>query len=905
MAVDAGPVASSPLRQVLRREEGPSSEVLEVLDVATNQTYRNMHLVSFQPITKALLSASEKAAERYIGMFQLTYEAAGTARRIRVSYEMSDTQVNRLIALRTLQEVAIRPDMPTGTSIAAADWKPRPTAIVGGAASSVSLALANLAGIYQIPQISGTSSATALEDKLAAPYFSRTYPTNQADAEALMVYYKSIGVTHFGLIFGRDLYGQGFGQAVIQAAARHDIEIKFFAYEIVKDGFQPLKEGLQFLASTKVRYFFAVLHYESYKAAFREAYNLGIMGHPGYVWTLGDNNAELTTDDFTLDNETESDIAKAIHGVGVLLPGIEIHPVIADVMTNQFKTNQQLQRDFVAAHQSNLHHYFDDINFANNSMLPSFYAGMVYDAAMTAMLAACDIQDTGYFSSEQLLDAMRQQAFQGATGYVTFNNITGTRDLLGLRYTITNVLVAEESQQLTPGRIHFNATKRIGVEFPSDVIDLGEGPFIFSDNSATPPEALPPREVNLNLIPKGVQAFGWSLAAFIIVLSLRCMVFTYWNRDKRAVKAHQPEFLFIISFGCLLLACAVIPMSFQEPISQSVLDRACMSQLYLVCLGFCVSFSALYCKLYRINKLLKGAKNFRRVKVDVKDVLYPLVIMVTLNLVVLICWQVLDPLTWRRLPTKESQDGFGRDTSTYAQCSSINRHSEVIFGCLLFAINFVALLSANWEGYQGRNLPSQFNEAGRIAMSMFFLIESVLLGMPILLVVQNDPTGAFHMASRGGSVSLPFTLIRSGFDGGGECTHCLGNESFLRFSPVAWIILAKATPSAKSSKRRDAIIQGRHPRDGEALRPKSSTRSLLHRSGRDSTSAKNAAPVLEGTPGEEERQKEPIEVESSDAESFADEGLGFPAHPSDEQHNNEAVDVKTSAHDTFENEGIL
>ncbi|CAB9522237.1 acid type B receptor subunit 1 [Seminavis robusta] len=728
------------------------SEIVEVLDPGTNATYRVAHLLGLMIITIP--------PQRILSMYHVTYEAAGfvaamhlnernssivpdLAERmkgcdIKFTYEMADSQYNRLVALKTVQQVATRPDMKPGHTYSSDQWMPRPTAMIGAAASSISLAVANLAGIYQIPQISASSSATALDNKVAAPYFSRTYPTNQADAEALMIYFKSLGVTHFGCIYMRDLYGSSFGQAVVSAAAEHGIEIYFTAFEAGDD--QSLKEGLQYLKSTQVRYFFAVVYVDLSETVFREGYNMGIMGHPGYTWLLGDSSSYLASGDHTVDLATESDIAKAINGVGVILPGIDIHPNLQQIMEHDFRTNQQLQQDFVAAHQPNLHRFFKELDF--ETMKTSIFVGMAYDAVISVGLAACQ-QSERFFSPEQLRTGIRQQAFHGATGYVTFNNFTGTRDLLGLRYTITNVVVADDDQQVTPGRISFDATARTAIEFPSQVVDLGLGPYVYTDNTTTTPPALPHVDVDMNFIPRGIQAFGWGLMTFIIVLSACCIAFAQHYRTKQTVAAAQPAFLMMISSGCLLMATAILPMSLQEPIPESGLDIACMSQLYLVCIGFCVSFSALFCKLYRINKLQQGASQFRRVTIDVKDVMYPLVIMVMLNLAVLVAWTVADPLKWDRREPEHARDEFNRTIASYAVCSSSNETFGKVFGTLLFAINFVALALANWESYKGQKLPSHVNETRRIAFSMFFLIEACLLGIPILLVVQSNSTGSF------------------------------------------------------------------------------------------------------------------------------------------------------------------
>ena len=384
-------------------------------------------------------------------------------------------------------------------------------------------------------------------------------------------------------------------------------------------------------------------------------------------------------------------------------------------------------------------------------MVPSSYVSLVYDAVMTMGISACQ-QKQRFFTSDQLLETIRHQSFDGASGYVTFNNVTGTRDSVGLRYTITNVLLNRTNNAdndiggVGDGRIRFNAKKRIAIEFsPDHAIDNfdNNGPYIFADDTINIPPALPPVDVDMNLIHDGVRYFGWILMGAIILSSLCCCCFAYIFRDATPVKIAQPAFLMLISTGCFIMSLSIVPLSFQEPLSPTLLDVGCMAQLYLFSFGFVLSFSALYCKLNRVNTLLKSARQFRRLKVDVRDVMSPLIKLLTVNSIVLLSWTFIDPLRWTRHDIPNSLDVSGRITATYATCSGKRVLIEKIFYILFFAVNFVALVIANHESYKGRNLPTAYNEARGIVTCMFFLLETLVIGLPVLFSVKDDPTGGF------------------------------------------------------------------------------------------------------------------------------------------------------------------
>ena len=65
----------------------------------------------------------------------------------------------------------------------------------------------------------------------------------------------------------------------------------------------------------------------------------------------------------------------------------------------------------------------------------------------------------------------------------------------------------------------------------------------------------------------------------------------------------------------------------------------------------------------------------------------------------------------------------------------------------LGVFNFAAVLLANYESYRTRKIPSDFNESFYLTLSMFCILESFLLGVPILFLGYRSPTVFFVVAS--------------------------------------------------------------------------------------------------------------------------------------------------------------
>ena len=198
-------------------------------------------------------------------------------------------------------------------------------------------------------------------------------------------------------------------------------------------------------------------------------------------------------------------------------------------------------------------------------------------------LAACSIEKD-FFTNKELFEAMTYYQFEGASGNVSLDHTTQTRDFRSVRYAMMNML--NVGQGPTPGKIKFKA----GVSMYYDlsradpVIDVA--PFIFADNTTTPPLPLPAIEVKQNLINGSLIAVCLTLCAITILTALGWICFTWYYRKARFVRGSQPPFLYMLCVGVIIMAISIIPMSLQEPVPNPSLNIACMAQLWLFSAGF-------------------------------------------------------------------------------------------------------------------------------------------------------------------------------------------------------------------------------------------------------------------------------------------------------------------------------
>lgn len=239
-------------------------------------------------------------------------------------------------------------------------------------------------------------------------------------------------------------------------------------------------------------------------------------------------------------------------------------------------------------------------------------------------------------------------------------------------------------------RTHYYDTRWIAVENTS---------LVFNDGTETILQDLPDQIVDYNYIGLGLRAAGLAMSALVVTMSIGLSGWTFSKSKTRIVKASQPIFLFIICFGTLLMGASVIPLSLDDGVvSEQGASVACASFPWLLSLGWCISFSALFSKTKRINAIFHNPK-FRRVKVEARDVMRPMLVLLVLNVALLATWTAVAPLEWQREIT--SVDDYGRASESQGQCSSDN---PLPFFIPLVIINLGALGYAIMQAYVARKI---------------------------------------------------------------------------------------------------------------------------------------------------------------------------------------------------------
>lgn len=584
-----------------------------------------------------------------------------------------------------------------------------------------------------MPIISNHASSPSLDDASTHPDLTLLYPTDSGDSTAVVAWFSLLGATHFACLYVRDEFGIAFNLAVTAEAILANMTVVSVPYDQGATR-EDIRITLSILAKTNVRYVFLVSFGITTTDILQEASRAGVSGDDGYVWLL----QELSN--FEMKKDEDESLIRAMAGIGRIERHVPQNPKFYDFMTD-FQFNLELQKDAIAwmSHEVDPTFFEEDFAFSTNAPLVSAYTAFSYDAFMTIGLGACSIKKD-FPTQAEMRGAIPSLDFEGVTGRVHFDPVTGSR-IGGQKYSIFNVFRESETD-----------TDVVFAERLSIIVDIGSmnakpeiivvEPFVFADGTAQAPDPLPPQTENMNLITTTSLCIGLAFMSLVMLAAIFLFAFTCKHRKVGVIRMSQPEFLLLLCVGAFIMASSIIPMSLQEPVPG--LDIACMASVWLFSIGFVASFSSLFCRMWRLNRLMDSSQVYRRIVVRAQDVLYPIVILMGLNVILLTTWSILDPLRWTRRPLGYSSvDEFGRMGESIATCSSLNKTTETIFYALYFAINFSAVLFANYQSYLARNIRTEFNESYYVAIAMATMGEAALIGIPVLVLLRNSPSAYF------------------------------------------------------------------------------------------------------------------------------------------------------------------
>lgn len=173
---------------------------------------------------------------------------------------------------------------------------PPPAAVVGAFRSSVTLPLAILSGVNDIPQVSHGATSIEFDDKDQYPLFGRTVTSSIGEAKVAVEFFKSIKSTHVAILFVTGAYGSALQKAFQDAANDANIVTESVALPFYTDqgggtatgdskDSNAVEGAIASLKNLKYQHVYAIFSENALETIMTLALKQGAAGR-GYLWVF-------------------------------------------------------------------------------------------------------------------------------------------------------------------------------------------------------------------------------------------------------------------------------------------------------------------------------------------------------------------------------------------------------------------------------------------------------------------------------------------------------------------------------------------------------------------------------------------------------------------------------------------
>mmetsp|Transcript_50573 Transcript_50573/g.56443 ORF Transcript_50573/g.56443 Transcript_50573/m.56443 type:complete len:321 (-) Transcript_50573:280-1242(-) len=227
----------------------------------------------------------------------------------------------------------------------------------------------------------------------------------------------------------------------------------------------------------------------------------------------------------------------------------------------------------------------------------------------------------------------------------------------------------------------------------------------------------------------------YSISIILIVVAVICCigswVFVFYFRKKPLVAMGQPEFLYNLCFGALLLQLSQVfliivthadhdkngkMLDLTNSKISTFLNVCCNFATWFIYMGFFVVYTALLCKMYRIMKITHQPLR-RGLKILPRHVLWPFFLLVFLLTCLLATWSATGVSKYVIIENPDTNESSGYCAMTWwISDESPSKQCLFAMGVLLVIVQLILLILA----YKIRKINQELGDSKRILMLVLF-----------------------------------------------------------------------------------------------------------------------------------------------------------------------------------------
>lgn len=625
--------------------------------------------------------------------------------------------------------------------------------IVGAASSSVSNIIAIASGVFLMPQISYSSTASSLSDDTSFPFFNRMVPPDSKQGAALASLVALYNWRPYvAAISTADEYGVGGISEFIDAGELLRIEVNTYQQFLTGSEEDDIDVEMRELRNSEARVFVAFMLAGDARTMFSRVEDFDIVGDQ-YVWFCSDGCAQTSV--FTEGEEILADVRSATRGLIGFTPSGGTGELFEEFL-DQWETLDP--NEFAGAGDRTI----------------NLFAPHAYDCFYTyahAFTQLCEEQPNN-ITAFTINTAVRKQAFVGLTGDIQFEN-NGDRIAL---YNVVNLRDRDETFT-NVGTWDTVRTDDFGFDFDTriqffdgttNVPDLDvRTPFDYwschnkekrSDPtgktiSLSTPDGDDPNNISSHYIcdqfidcdnmsdegfdcaPSYVATFiAFGILTGLLVLTLPifvifAIVFGIILKRKR-VRVQSPIFLLGMCLAAFIGYCSTYSWYGKpHPV-------ACFFQPWLLGVAVNLLVASLAAKTFRIWRIFKSPMKRKRIS-DLSLMVLVLILMIPC-IFILTVWSIVST------PTAKIVDVDGDDHYVCETGGFTGPPGGYVFFGVLVAYEGIVLLFGVFLAFVTRNVPDEYSESRLVGISVYNLAFLSIVVIPVFLVLRDiSPVAAW------------------------------------------------------------------------------------------------------------------------------------------------------------------
>jgi len=230
------------------------------------------------------------------------------------------------------------------------------------------------------------------------------------------------------------------------------------------------------------------------------------------------------------------------------------------------------------------------------------------------------------------------------------------------------------------------------------------------------------------VLSDGGTAILYIVCVITILLAIGSSIFYYVERGHAVIKSSTPNFLQLVSVGCIMAAVGCLALLGVDS------AESCTASTWLINFAFLFMFGALIIKTYRIYKIF-NMKKLKIQNITQLHLLQWLAYLCLIEVIIRVINEGISPFELQAFATLTDAD--------WSYATECNSRYETYFLVVSFGYKAILLLFGIFLAFQVKDVEKNFNESKLLGIAIYNCSFLTVVALPVLLVIQKNNPAAY------------------------------------------------------------------------------------------------------------------------------------------------------------------